>query len=153
MPELAHGALRGTVAAMAMSGMRALTVDLGLVEQPPPDAIFSQKAPRVLRRVPAARRRAVVEAAHWTYGAGGGLVFVLLPERVRRRAGAGPAYGIVLWIGFEAGLAPLLGLAQAKQSRPVERIALAVDHLLYGLGEHERCAAQERPDGERQTSP
>src|SRR3954447_3448927 len=100
---------------MAMSGMRTLTVDLGLVEQPPPDAIFTQKAPGLLRRVPAERRRGLIEAAHWTYGAGGGLAFALVPEQVRRRAWAGPVYGTLLWLGFEAGLAPLLGLAQAKK--------------------------------------
>jgi uncharacterized protein YjbJ (UPF0337 family) len=33
---------------------------------------------------------------------------------------------------FEAGIAPILGLAQAKQTRIVERIAFLADHLLYG---------------------
>jgi hypothetical protein len=132
-PEVAHGALRGTVAAMAMSGMRALTVELGLVEQPPPEAVIAQKAPALLRRVPVHRRRAAIELAHWAYGAGGGVAFALLPRSLRHRAWAGPVYGAVLWFGFEAGLAPLLGLSQAEQPRPVERAALAADHLLYGL--------------------
>jgi hypothetical protein len=118
---------------MAMSGMRTLTVDLGLVEQPPPEAILTQKAPGLLLRVPVELRRALIEVAHWSYGAGGGVAFALLPEGVRRRAWAGPAYGSLLWIGFEVGLVPLLGLAQAQKPRPVERAALAADHLLYGL--------------------
>ena len=42
-------------------------------------------------------------------------------------------YGILIWIGFEAVQAPLMGLKQAKKLRPVERVALAVDHLLYGF--------------------
>lgn len=42
--DVAHGALRGGIAAMAMTGMRAFTVDLGVVEQTPPEAIFKQKA-------------------------------------------------------------------------------------------------------------
>jgi hypothetical protein len=29
--------------------------------------------------------------------------------------------------------APLMGLDQAKKARPVERVALGVDHLIYGL--------------------
>jgi hypothetical protein len=31
------------------------------------------------------------------------------------------------------GIAPVLGLRQAKRIRPVDRLALAADHLLYGL--------------------
>jgi len=37
--EVLHSAMRGAIAAAAMTGMRALTVSLGLVEQPPPQAI------------------------------------------------------------------------------------------------------------------
>jgi hypothetical protein len=40
---------------------------------------------------------------------------------------------LVLWLGFELGIAPVLGLSQAKRIRPVDRLALAADHLLYGL--------------------
>ena len=133
-PErVAHAALRGGVAAMAMTGMRVLTTELGLVEEPPPQAIFRQRARGLLRLVPRQRRRAAIELAHWGYGAGGGAAFALLPRGVRDQPWAGPAYGLAVWVGFEAVLAPLLGLEQAKQPRPVERAALAADHLLYGF--------------------
>ncbi|MFT3864464.1 MAG: hypothetical protein QM729_09335 [Solirubrobacterales bacterium] len=133
-PErVAHAALRGGVAAMAMTGMRVLTTELGLVEEPPPQAIFRQKARGLLRLVPRKRRRAAIELAHWGYGAGGGAAFGALPTAVRRQAWAGPVYGLAVWAGFEIGLAPLLGLEQAGQKRPAERAALALDHLLYGL--------------------
>jgi hypothetical protein len=131
--EIAHAGLRGAVAAMAMTGMRALTVSLGLVSQPPPQAILKQRARGVLRLVPRRRRRAAIELAHWSYGAAGGATFGLLPDGVRRRRWAGPVYGLAVWMGFEAGIAPALGLRQAKRPRPVERVALAADHLLYGL--------------------
>jgi hypothetical protein len=131
--ELAHAGLRGTIAAMAMTGMRAFTVDLDIVEQSPPEAIMKQKAHGLIRRVPRNRRRATIELVHWGYGAGGGVAFRMLPDEVRRRAWAGPVYGLVVWLGFELGIAPLLGLSQAKQLRAIERAALAVDHLLYGL--------------------
>ena len=39
----------------------------------------------------------------------------------------------MIWLGFELGIAPVLGLSQAKKSRPVDRAGLAADHLLYGL--------------------
>jgi hypothetical protein len=131
--EIVHAGLRGAVAAMAMSGMRTLTTNLGLVEEPPPHAILKQKAAGLLRRVPRKRRRSAIELAHWGYGAAGGVQFALLPETVRRQPWAGPIYGSVLWLGFEAVLAPALGLKQAGKPRPAERLAIAADHLLYGL--------------------
>jgi hypothetical protein len=133
-PErIAHAALRGAVAAMAMTGMRVLTVSLGIVDEPPPQAIFRQRARGLLRVIPRRRRRAAVELAHWGYGGGGGAVFGALPAGLRRFPLAGPVYGLVVWAGFEAVLAPALGLSQARELRPGERAALAADHLLYGL--------------------
>jgi hypothetical protein len=133
LSRIAHAALRGAIGAMAMTGMRALTIDLGLVDEPPPRAIVRQRAKGLLRKVPRRRRRGAIEVMHWTYGAAGGAGFGLLPESVRRVAWSGPAYGLFTWLGFEAAIAPGLGLKQAKSIRPVERAALAVDHLLYGL--------------------
>jgi hypothetical protein len=134
--EMLHGGARGAVGAMAMTGMRVLTTELGLVEQTPPQAIGRQRARgarALLRRAPRKQRRGLIEAAHWAFGAGGGAAFGALPEAVRRRPWAGPVYGLVLWLGFEMGIAPALGLRQAKRVRLVDRLALAADHLLYGL--------------------
>jgi hypothetical protein len=131
--EVAHASLRGAIAAAAMTGMRAFTVDVGLVDQTPPQTIAKQRAKGLLRRVPRGRRRAAIELAHWTYGAAGGAAYAMLPEGIRRQPWSGPAYGLLVWVGFEVGLAPLLGLKQAKKQRPLERAALAADHLLYGL--------------------
>ncbi len=131
--EIAHASLRGAIAAAAMTGMRAFTVDVGLVDQTPPQAIAKQRAKGLLRRVPRGKRRAAIELAHWTYGAVGGAAYAVLPEEIRRQPWSGPAYGLLVWVGFELCLAPVLGLKQAKKQRPVERAALAADHLLYGL--------------------
>jgi hypothetical protein len=132
--EIAHAAVRGAIAAMAMTGMRAFTVDLGIVQQTPPQAMVRQRARGLIRRVPRKRRRAAIELGHWAYGALGGAAFGMLPRSIRRRRRwLGPLYGLLLWLGFEAGLAPLLGLSQARHLRAVERAALAADHLLYGL--------------------
>ncbi len=133
MNEVAHAGVRGAIAAMAMSGMRAFTVNAGLVDETPPRAIIRRETKGVIRLVPRKKRRAVTELMHWGYGVGGGVAFGVLPDEVRRRAWAGPIYGMVLWLGFELGLAPLLGLPHAKKPRPVERLALAADHALYGL--------------------
>lgn len=131
--EIAHAGGRGAVAAMAMTGMRTFTVSAGLVKQTPPQAIVRQRAHGLIRKIPRRRRRAAIELMHWGYGAVGGVGFGVLPKSVRRRRWSGPVYGLVLWLGFELGLAPLLGLKQARRIRPVERGALAADHLVYGL--------------------
>ena len=131
--EIAHGALRGVIGAMAMTGMRAFTVDFGLVEEPPPRAIIRQRAEGLLRRLPRNRRRGAVELFHWGYGAGGGAAFAVLPESMRGKPWAGPAYGLSVWLAFELAVAPGMGLKQARSVRPVERAALAIDHLLYGF--------------------
>jgi hypothetical protein len=67
------------------------------------------------------------------FGASGGAAFGALPRELRGRPWAGPVYGLAMWLGFELGIAPVLGLSQAKRVRPVDRLALAGDHLLYGL--------------------
>ena len=131
--EILHAAMRGMIAAMAMSGLRSFTVSVGLVEEVPPRALARRATRGLIAFVPKRRRRAALELVHWGYGAVGGAVFRLLPEQVRMQAWSGPLYGVVLWLGFELGLAPALGLEQAKQARPLDRLGLALDHLLYGL--------------------
>ena len=131
--EIGLGALRGAIAAMAMNGMRSFTVSAGLVEEPPPRAILRQKSKGLFRVMPKRFRRAGQEVLHWGFGAAGGAAFGMLPEKLRLQPWAGPVYGLIIWLGFELGAAPVLGLSQAKQPRPVDRVTLAADHLLYGL--------------------
>ena len=131
--KIAHGAMRGAIAAWAMTGMRSLTVNLGLLEEPPPRAIMRQKSHGLYRLMPKRPRRIGQELFHCGYGATGGAVFALLPEEARLKPWAGPFYGLAVWLTFELGVAPLLGLSQAKQPRPVDRLTIAADHLLYGF--------------------
>jgi hypothetical protein len=131
--EIAHASLRGAIAAMAMTGMRVFTVHIGVVDETPPRAIFRQRARGLLGKVPRGRRRAAMELTHWSYGAACGPVFGALPDSVRRRAWAGPVYGLLVWLAFELGLAPMLGLEQARRLRLTDRLGLAADHLLYGF--------------------
>ena len=118
---------------MAMTGMRSVTTKIGLVGETPPEAVVSQAAPRLLGRVPPAKRPVAVELLHWTYGAAAGAPFGALPTRVRAHSWSGPAYGLLTWLAFDAAIAPALGLAQAKEGRLLERAALAADHVLYGV--------------------
>ncbi len=143
-----HGAIRGAIAAMTMTGMRTVTVNAGIVKEAPPQAIFRQKIHRFGSTSRKKRRKRVIEElAHWAYGAAGGAAFAVLPETVRDRRWTGPVYGLLVWLSFEAGVAPMLGLAQAREARPIDRAALAADHLLYGfvLTETRRGPTAEAP--------
>lgn len=127
-----RAAARGLVAAMAMSGVRSLTANLGLLEQPPPERVLDSQAPDLMRRLGVGRRAAAAELAHWAYGAGGGLAFGTLPARVRAHPWAGPTYGVAVWLGFELGIAPVLGI-EYNDPRVASRLTLVADHMLYGL--------------------
>ena len=124
--------LRGVVAAMAMTGLRSLTKGVGIVRLTPPEELGRHGAGApLLRRVAPERRGAALELAHWAYGGLGAAAFALAPPRAHRSRAAGVAYGLALWALFEALIAPVAG---ADRERPVsERVALAADHVLYGL--------------------
>lgn len=136
--RVANGLARGAVAAMTMSAVRQVTTSFGLVQQTPPDAILKQRALGILVRSPkvayfvARRQIALVELAHWGYGAMGGAAFAMLPSSLLRRRWIGPGYGLVTWLVFELSVAPILGLAQSQRIRVVERLMFLGDHLLYG---------------------
>jgi hypothetical protein len=121
--EVAHAAMRGAIASMAMTGMRVVSVSLGLVEQPPPQQIAGESS---------GARRAAVELAHWGFGAAAAAAFGSLPSSWRQRPWTGPMYGLLIWSGFEA-TAPLLGLPHAEGPRVRQRFAFAADHALYGF--------------------
>lgn len=122
--QVAHAAMRGAIASMAMTGMRVLTVSLGLVGQPPPQQLSGGGS--------SGRRRAAVELAHWAVGAAGGAGYGALPKAWRERSWTGPLYGLAIWTGFEA-TAPLLGLPHPEGGRLSQRLAIAADHVLYGF--------------------
>ena len=133
MRALAHGAARGAVAAMAMTGMRRMTTALGLVERTPPERLADEGVPALLTAVPVRQRAEAIEVIHWAFGATAGAAYGLLPPRVRRRRISGPLYGLAIWAGFELGARQLLGLGEPDDRAVTERLALAADHVLYGL--------------------
>jgi hypothetical protein len=118
---------------MAQTAMRRVTTGFGLVRRPPPERLAHEALPALLARIPAEHRDEAIELAHWTYGAAAGGVYAALPGGFRRRMWAGPAYGIAVWLLFEAALAPvLLGLERTKRRPLSERLSLAADHALFG---------------------
>jgi hypothetical protein len=128
-----HAALRGIVAAIAMTGVRTFAEHLGLIREDPPARMARKQAKGLLRSVPRKRRGAVVELIHWAMGGAFGAVFGLLPERVRLKPWAGPLYGFLVWLGFDTVAAPALGLKQRRWPHGKERAVFIVDHVLFGL--------------------
>jgi hypothetical protein len=145
----ASGAVRGAVAGMAMSGVRSVTFGLDLVSRTPPEAVLAETAPQLLTEVPKEYRPAAVQGLHWAFGAAFGALFGLLPGAVRRHPLSGPVYGTLVWLAFEAGFAPALGLREAREGRPTERLALLADHVLYGLVLAAPDRARRRPASRR----
>lgn len=132
--DVTHAAARGVVGAMAMTGIRAATGGLDIVQDIPPQAIIRQRLLPPLRKVPRARRDALIELAHWGYGGAGGAVYGALPAAIRNRWWTGAGYGIAIWLGFELVIAPALKLQRPRRGRRLrQHAALAADHLLYGL--------------------
>ena len=132
--RLAAGALRGVVGAMSMTGYRTLAAEFGLLDQgTPPERMADEAIPKLMAAVPEPVRPAVVDLLHLGYGALGGAVYTAVPQRWRRHWASGPVYGMALWLGYNAGIVPLLRLHPDRRRRPHEVAMLAADHLLYGL--------------------
>ena len=129
----ARAAARGLVAAMAMTGTRVVSTSAGLIEETPPGAIVGQQAHGLVSGLSDDQRALVTELAHWAYGAVGGAAFGLLAPTLRGHPWAGPVYGLAVWLAFELGLAPLLGVEYERGRAIVPRAVIALDHVLYGV--------------------
>jgi len=133
MKRVLLAAFRGAVGAMAMTGIRTFAAHAGMIRESPPNQIAKKALGGLVRRVPRKRRPMLVELVHWTVGALAGALFGLLPERVRRLPGSGPFYGLLVWLGFDAAIAPALGLTARDWPKAHERAVFIADHALFGL--------------------
>lgn len=134
LDRLAAGALRGIVGAMSMTGYRTLAAEFGLLGQgTPPERVADEAIPKLMAVVPAPMRPGVVDLLHVGYGAFGGAIYAAIPPRWRRHWASGPAFGMALWLGYNAGIVPLLELHPDRPRRPHEVVVLAGDHVLYGV--------------------
>lgn len=119
-----HAMFRGVVGAMAMTGVRVLAKHAGLIREDPPRRLTRKKTGR--------RSGTIAELVHWAMGAAFGAVYGLLPEPVRMKPWSGPVYGVLMWIGFDAAAAPLLGI-ERNWPKGKERAVFVADHVLFGL--------------------
>ena len=126
MKEIIHAKLRGVIGAMAMTGVRVFAVHAGLIREDPPSRLVRKKKK-------GRQNRWVVELVHWSMGGVFGIVYGLLPDEVRRRAWSGPVFGLLVWLGFDAVIAPALGLTERDWPKGRERAVFVADHLLFGF--------------------
>jgi hypothetical protein len=152
-PTALRAGVRGLVAAMAMTGTRTLTASIGHEEKSPPEAIIRKHAPRRILRLPRRQREAVTELLHWSYGTLGGVVFGLLPERVRWHPATGPTYGLAVWLVFHAALAPMLDVERSARRPMLWPAMVAADHVLYGIVVAGRLAPEPARTGEAKPNP
>lgn len=125
MSDVLHAVFRGVVGAMAMTGVRVFAKHAGLIREDPPSRLMRKKT----HHAP----RSKVELIHWGMGAAIGATYGMLPEEIRRRRWSGPAFGLVTWMGFDAVVAPALGLTTRDWPKGRERAVFIADHVLFGL--------------------
>ena len=65
MRDLLRTAARGVLGAMAMTGVRRITVGLGLVQKLPPEEIATEGVPALLAQVAPEHRETAIELLHW----------------------------------------------------------------------------------------
>ena len=118
---------------MAMTAVRSVTTRVGLVELTPPERLAEEGLPHLFHRLPPERRDVVVELAHWAFGGAAAAAYGLFPDRLREDRLVGVPYALGIWTGYEAIVAPLLAGRRTRPRPPRERLALAADHVLYGI--------------------
>ena len=126
MKEVIHAKLRGVIGAMAMTGVRVFAVHAGPHPRGPAVAAGAQA-----RR--GARARWKVELVHWAMGGALRDRLRAAARDIRRRAWSGPVYGLLVWLGFDAVVAPALGLTERDWPKGRERAVFVADHLLFGF--------------------
>jgi uncharacterized membrane protein YagU involved in acid resistance len=123
--EVVHSVVRGVIGAMAMTGVRVFAQHADLIREDPPS--------RLVRKRRGHQGRWKVELVHWSMGGFFGIVYGLLPDGLRRRSWFGPVYGVLVWLSFDAFVAPVFGLKKRNWPEGRERAVFVADHVLYGF--------------------
>jgi Rieske Fe-S protein len=135
--SMARGGVGGVVATLAMSAVLLVQKELGWLGQHPPKKIV-----RSIRRragfFGTSRRKetATTIAAHFGFGAGGGMLFGLVHRRSRGWAASsllGAGFGTAVWAASYYGWVPALGLMKPPhRDRPFRPTSMVAAHLVFG---------------------
>lgn len=135
--DLARGALAGSIATLAMSGVMLVGQRLGLLGKQPPRVISDAIVDRFLGEdAGETERRAGTTVVHLAIGAGAGAaqqVVRRFADRPRPAAVWGGAAGGALWALNYFVLAPLAGLLPpAHHDRPGRPPVMLASNVLWG---------------------
>ena len=134
--ELLAGAVRGTVATVAMTVPMLVAPDAVMGRRPPKQITVGML--RKLRPDPGneGERNALSTLAHLGFGAGMGSLFSVARAQLHPPGPAvlhGVAYGLGVWATSYKGWIPALGLLPPpERDRPGRQGVLVFAHVLYG---------------------
>lgn len=134
--ELFIGALGGIIGALAMTGIRTLLVETGMVSEPLPHKVERRLAMQlgVNDRMSARSEDLLTQAQHLALGASFGIGYSLIRRRRELPFWAGPLYGLFVYAVNVAGLGPGLDLNRAPwRDDPPDVARQIFIHLIYGL--------------------
>ncbi len=132
MRELVNGAVSGTLATAAMSGVMVAGERAGLMHGQPPKHIVRGVLPgsRYRRK----KGEGVLGAlAHFGFGTASGAAFALVSRERHGRLPLAVGYAMMIWIVSYAGWAPRLSaLPPLQRDDPGRQSVMAAGHVVYG---------------------
>jgi uncharacterized membrane protein YagU involved in acid resistance len=135
--ELFIGALGGMIGALAMTGIRTLLVETGMVSEPLPHKVERRLALRIgiADQMGAHHEDLLAQGQHLALGATFGAGYSLLRHRFDLPSTtAGPLYGLAVYAINIVGLGPALDLTRAPWDDEPPVVARQIFiHLIYGL--------------------
>ena len=138
---LVAGAAAGSAATLCMTAVmmalhRALPRGQRYPLPPRQIALRVAEAVRLRREMNEPARSAATLAAHFAFGTATGVAYAPLAAALRSTpacAGAGVAFGLLVWLVSYAGWLPAVGLYAPPQNQPAARNALMVAaHVVWG---------------------
>jgi hypothetical protein len=134
--ELFIGALSGMIGALAMTGIRTLLVETGMVSEPLPHKVERRLALRIgiADQMGAHYEDLLAQGQHLALGATFGAGYSLLRHRLNLPSSGGPLYGLFVYAVNVAGLGPALDLNRTPwRDDPPDVARQIFIHLIYGL--------------------
>jgi hypothetical protein len=134
--DLFVGALGGMIGALAMTGIRTLLVETGMVSEPLPHKVERRLAMQlgIDDRLGARSEDLLAQVQHLALGATFGIGYSLLRHRLNFPSSAAPLYGLFVYAANVAGLGPAFDLNRAPwRDDPPDVARQIFIHLIYGL--------------------
>lgn len=133
LASLVRGAVAGTAATAAMSGLMLGSRRLGFSERQAPEEVVRRAGDLVGAEPQGRTADALASLAHLGFGAGCGALHALLP-RVGPAPARGAALGLVVYAASYEGWVPAMGaMPPAHRDARDRQAVLLAAHVVYGL--------------------